>query len=174
MKKCEICQIDFDCPNRKEDAHLCFNCYEEKHRKVVYKKNAEKKVKNLHVIYCDGSSRGNPGRSGIGVVVKKDGEIIKTKSRCIGHKKYSEAGHLAVIESLQIAKEMGIKNILIKSDSILIVNQISRKWRSKKKHLKVLFDQSYELLKWFDFWKIECVKKYNNKIADSLAKKASS
>jgi len=181
MKKCKICLIDFDCSSRKEDNNLCFNCYEEKHKTSIRKREKnnefisydESKVDDLHIIFCDGSCRRNK-KSGVGIVFKKEGEIIKTKSKAIKNGSCNEAEYLAVIESLLFAQKLKIKNISIRSDSSLVVNQINRKWRVRKNHLQVLFDRAHELLKWFDFWKIKHVKRNNNKLADSLAKKASS
>ncbi len=172
MKKCRRCQINFDCADRKEDSDLCFNCYEEKNG-VSIDKRQKKEPNNTFTIFCDGSRRRNK-KSGVGIVVKKEGKIIETKSKSIKNGTSNEAEYFAVIESLKIAKEMGIKNVLIRSDSSLVINQINKKWKVRKEHLQVLFDQAYELLKWFDFWEINHIRRGKNRLADSLAKRASS
>ncbi|RPG53739.1 MAG: ribonuclease HI [Flavobacteriales bacterium TMED84] len=77
-------------------------------------------------IYTDGSSRGNPGRGGYGVVLLYEGH----------RKEISEGYRLttnnrmelqAVIVGLEALKSFN-KNIVIYSDSKYVVNAVEKKW----------------------------------------------
>ena len=59
-------------------------------------------MKNLEV-YIDGASKGNPGPSGIGVVIYSNGRIIKNISSYIGHATNNFAEYTALIYALQEA-----------------------------------------------------------------------
>ena len=61
------------------------------------------------VAYVDGGSLGNPGPSGIGVVIEgaENGKIEIRK--WIGHQDNNVAEYLALLEALQSAVELGAK-----------------------------------------------------------------
>ena len=63
------------------------------------------------VAYVDGGSLGNPGPSGIGVVI--DGSAsgtIKIK-KWIGHQDNNVAEYAALLEALQLALELGARTL---------------------------------------------------------------
>lgn len=128
---------------------------------------------NLITMYCDGGSRGNPGPSAIGVVIKlKDG--IKEYSKYLGEATNNEAEYQAVIFGLKKVKHLigGEKaekaKIEILMDSELVVNQLSGIYKIKEKDLIPFFIEIWNLK--IDFGNIEFrhIPREENKEADRL------
>ena len=121
-------------------------------------------------ISFDGGSRGNPGPSGIGVVVAaQDGTPLVTLGRFIGRGTNNVAEYKALITGLQEAKKLGAKKVIIRGDSELIVKQMRGEYRVKHPDLKGLYDEAQFLLHQFDEAKIEHNLRHKNELADKLA-----
>jgi Ribonuclease HI len=89
----------------------------------------------LHEIYIDGSSRGNPGLSGIGIIASKENKRLFSYREFIGFKTNNQAEYFALKRALQIGN-YHTKEIRIKSDSILLVNQRTKKYKIRNIELK--------------------------------------
>ena len=94
-------------------------------------------------IYTDGAARGNPGPAVVGYVIFKKDKLLKKSARYIGKSTNNIAEYRAVINALRIAPKK--KEIVLYSDSKLVVNQITGKFKVKKEHLKKLHDKVKEL-----------------------------
>ena len=77
-------------------------------------------------IYTDGSSKGNPGRGGYGVVLLYEGHR-KEVSEGFRLTTNNRMELLAVIMGLEALKSFN-KNIVVYSDSKYVVNAIEKKW----------------------------------------------
>ena len=77
-------------------------------------------------IYTDGSSKGNPGRGGYGVVLLYEGHR-KEVSEGFRLTTNNRMELLAVIVGLEALKSFN-KNIVIYSDSKYVVNAVEKKW----------------------------------------------
>ena len=75
-------------------------------------------------IYIDGASKGNPGPSGVGVVICRDGETIKNISSYIGHATNNVAEYTALIYALEEALIMKAESLKINTDSQLLHRQL--------------------------------------------------
>jgi len=77
------------------------------------------------VAYVDGGSLGNPGPSGIGVVIDgcESGPIRIAK--WIGHQDNNVAEYAALLEALQCAVSLKAKALHVYSDSEVVVRQIT-------------------------------------------------
>lgn len=97
-------------------------------------------MKNELSIYTDGGSRGNPGPSAIGVVVKSQKEeIIFESGKYIGETTNNVAEYTAVIAALEwLVKNDTYDQVNFYSDSQLIVNQLNGIYRIKDKKLTAL------------------------------------
>ncbi len=93
-------------------------------------------------IYTDGAARGNPGPAAVGYVIFKGDKLIKKSARYIGKATNNIAEYQAIISALRVAPK---KPILILSDSRLVMNQLSGKFKVKKEHLKKLYGKVKEL-----------------------------
>jgi ribonuclease HI len=130
-------------------------------------------LREVFVGHFDGSSVPNPGKMTIGgKIVDEKSNTICTYSRILpGEGTNNIAEYLSLIELIQYAKEKGIKKILIKGDSLLVVNQVNGIWKAKDSKMKILKYAVIDSLKYFDEWKLEHVKRELNKEADKLTRR---
>lgn len=138
-----------------------------------------KKVNKLDsqklIIYTDGGSRGNPGPSAIGVVIKNaDGNLIKKYGDFLGEKTNNEAEYEAVIFALKKAKALFGKEavkkmqIVVKMDSELVKKQLNGEYKIEEERLFPYFIKIWNLK--MDFEKVEFLHlpREQNKEADTL------
>jgi ribonuclease HI len=121
------------------------------------------------ILYTDGASRGNPGPAGIGFVLYNSTEIILEKFYFLGNKTNNFAEAIAILVALYIIKQNNITNsLIIKSDSLLLINQFKGIYKIKNDTLKlanILFKNTFAD---FNISFIHIDRTYN-KYADSLA-----
>lgn len=124
-------------------------------------------------IYVDGASSGNPGPAGIGIVIfDQDGRQVGKISSYIGTRTNNYAEYSALIRALKIAVYFKARVVKIRTDSELVVKQISGEFKVKNDQIKRLHDQVSALLKSMASCKIEHIPRSQNEKADYLAKKA--
>lgn len=129
-------------------------------------------------IYIDGASRGNPGPSGAGIVVKDtDGQEILRRGEFLGETTNNVAEYTALLKALKFSQEVYKKRIaelplLIHTDSDLLVNQLTGNYRIRSKNLMPLAIEARGMLKQFKGFKFKLIARKDNKIADKLANKA--
>lgn len=83
-------------------------------------------------MYTDGSSRGNPGRGGYGVVLMS-GSLKKELSQGYRHTTNNRMELMAVIAGLRALKKEGLP-VTIYSDSQYVVNAVEKGWLNKWLH----------------------------------------
>lgn len=123
------------------------------------------------MLYCDGASRGNPGQSGIGVVLELDGGTCEL-SEPIGIATNNVAEYTALIRGLQKAISLGAEELSVYLDSELIVRQLNGRYRVKNETLKQLHGKATRLSESFKKLSVKHIPRRQNMKADSLAKKA--
>lgn len=122
------------------------------------------------IVACDGAARGNPGPAGIGVQITDEaGEVVGEIARGIGEATNNVAEYTAVIEGLSLANELGATSVLLRSDSQLLVNQLTGRYRVKSPHLQPLHRRVRGLAAGFDRISFEHVPRERNGEADRLA-----
>ena len=122
-------------------------------------------------IYTDGACFGNPGPMGIGIAIWKDGKNIKEISEYLGEGTNNIAEYTAVFRALEEAKKLDEKDIKIKSDSQLIVNQLNGEYKTKNKMLKSL-KQKIDMLRISMHVSFQHIPREKNTVADKLSKQA--
>ncbi len=127
-------------------------------------------------IHIDGSSRGNPGPAGLGVLfVNENNEIIKEYFQFLGQKTNNEAEYLSLIFGLKKAKlllgKKKIKNVSIeiRSDSELLVKQMNGHYKIKEPNIQKLFLEAWNLKIDFPNLKFILIPREENKQADKLS-----
>ncbi len=131
-------------------------------------------------IYTDGGARGNPGNAAAGVVFfNEKGEKVKEYGEYLGDSlTNNEAEYMAVILGLEkfkaqfgkrLAKET---EIVLCSDSELLVKQVKGKYRIENEKLQPLFLKLWNLRFDFKDVKIKHVSRNKNKEADRLVNEA--
>jgi ribonuclease HI len=122
------------------------------------------------LLMVDGAARGNPGDAGCGAVIyDENGIVVKELSRYLGCATNNVAEYEALLMGLEALLQLGQKNIIVQSDSQLMVRQLNGEYRVKDEKLKALFDHAMRLLRQFDSYRILHVRREMNKLADRLA-----
>ena len=122
------------------------------------------------VAYIDGGARGNPGPAGFGVRIEQpDGTLVEEFHESVGVATNNVAEYRGLIAALQWALEHGHSRIHIKSDSLLIVQQMLGNYRVKHEGLLPLYRQARHLVAKIGTVTFEHVRRELNKDADRLS-----
>ena len=133
------------------------------------------------VINTDGGARGNPGPSGIGVVIRdENNKIIGAHKQYIGEATNNVAEYKALILALEKAGEglrakgIGLSEteLEVLMDSELIVRQMQGRYKIKEPTLKLLAGEVLILIKNFKDVTFHHVPREQNKEADKLVNQA--
>ncbi len=123
-------------------------------------------------IYIDGASKGNPGPSGIGVVICQDSQTIKNISSYIGNTTNNIAEYTALIYGLQEGLMLKAESIKINTDSQLLHRQLKKIYKIKSPNILGLYNQVTHLLSAFQDVSINHIPREQNRGADKLANQA--
>ena len=123
------------------------------------------------VAYIDGGSHGNPGPSGIGVVIEHaEGHKIRIAKR-IGHQDNNVAEYVALLEALQYAHGQKATTLRVYSDSEVVVRQMSGEYACLSPRLYSLNWTCRKLARALDF-SIAHIRREENLEANELANQA--
>jgi ribonuclease HI len=121
------------------------------------------------IIYTDGASLGNPGPMGIGVVIYKGDDKVRELSEYLGEGTNNIAEYTAIIRALESAQSIGEKEVLIRSDSQLVVRQLNNQYKVKDQKLRPLKKKIEKLCQGIEV-RFEHIPREDNKEADALSK----
>ncbi len=125
------------------------------------------------IIYTDGASRGNPGPASIGVwFTDLNSEPLFELGEKLGMQTNNFAEYTAVIRGLQFALDQGVTEVTLRSDSELMVKQVTGLYKVKSAVIVPLHTQVRGLVKKFKVVKFEHVRREFNKEADRIANEA--
>ncbi len=117
----------------------------------------------------------NPGGTGCaGYVIKKNGKVVEQGSESLGASKdmtNNVAEYSALIRALQAIKKLGFdqEKILLKSDSKLLVSQMTGKWKVRGARIVPLYSKASELAKGLDMI-FQWIPREENEEADRLCR----
>jgi len=120
----------------------------------------------------------NPnGTATYGFVMYEDGKKVTQKYGVVGEgegmsNNVAEYATLCEALRLLILLHLNRENILIKSDSKLLVNQMSGLWKCHKGYYTSKYDEANELVKLFKEIHFRWIPREENEEADSLSRKA--
>lgn len=123
-------------------------------------------------IYIDGASKGNPGHSGVGIVIYRNGQVLKTISSYIGKTTNNIAEYTALIYALEEALLLKATSLKINTDSQLLARQINRVYKVKHEGLVNLYERAVRLLSGFEKVLVNHIPREENSSADKLATEA--
>ena len=123
-------------------------------------------------LYFDGGSRGNPGPGGCGYCILKGNEVIFEGKNGLGVCTNNYAEYKGLQCGIELAIKKKIKRLNVFGDSLLVINQMTRKWECRHETLRVIFDDVSVMLKTFVKITFNHVPRTKNSIADSLANDA--
>ena len=122
------------------------------------------------VLNVDGASFGNPGPSGAGIVLRVGDQVVVERSEDTGYGTNNQAEYRALLEGLSEAIQHGIRKIVVRSDSQLLVRQMTGEYKLKASGLRGLKAEADALRDRFDAVRFEYVPRERNARADELAK----
>jgi ribonuclease HI len=124
------------------------------------------------VIYTDGGARGNPGPAAIGVVIRRNQQVIDKISRCIGSTTNNQAEYQAIYAGLVYAQALGAAEVEIFSDSELVTRQLAGHYRVKNHDLGEWYLKITNLSRNFRRLTYHSIPREKNTEADELVNKA--
>lgn len=132
------------------------------------------------IIYTDGGSRGNPGKSAVGVVIlnEKEQELKKYGEYLGDNLTNNEAEYKAVIFALKKFKALFGKKLAesteveIRSDSEFLVLQINGEYKVLDEKIQKLFIELWNIRLDFEKIKFKYIPREKNKEADRLVNEA--
>jgi ribonuclease HI len=124
-------------------------------------------------LFVDGAARGNPGPAGAGAVLFDPlGQKRAQDSRYLGETTNNVAEYQALLLGLELALSLGVKNLHVSADSLLVVQQLKGAYQVKTPHLFPLWQQAQKTLQKFDTCAISHLDRSLNHEADRLARQA--
>jgi ribonuclease HI len=141
------------------------------------KNNKDKKPESIKIFPAfdykmnfDGCSKGNPGLAGAGAVIYHFDKECWADSFFVGESfTNNHAEYAGLILGLQQAKVLGIKQLKVEGDSLLVINQMKGLYKCKSINLLELYEKARELESCFDKIEYEHVLRNKNKRADELS-----
>ena len=125
------------------------------------------------IAYIDGGARGNPGPAGFGVRLEQsDGTLIEEFSEAIGHATNNVAEYRGLLAALDWAKARGYRELHVRSDSLLLVQQMLGNYKVKNAGLQPLHAKARLLAHEIGRVTFEHVGRSLNAHADRLANAA--
>jgi len=122
-------------------------------------------------VNIDGASRGNPGLSAIGIIIKQNEKILIEHSEFLGVRTNNQAEYEALRRALEICNTLD-KELTVFSDSELLVNQRNAKYKIRNQNLKMISREISNLEKNFDKIQYRRIPREKNNKADKLANMA--
>jgi len=120
--------------------------------------------------YFDGGARGNPGPAGYGVYIVDDlGNVLAELSGALGIATNNVAEYHGLITALQWAVDRDLKQVAIKGDSLLLIEQMRGNYKVKNEGLKPLYLRARMLVMQIGDVTFEHVRREQNKEADRLS-----
>jgi ribonuclease HI len=124
------------------------------------------------LIHTDGASRANPGPAAFSYVIERPGEPDVEEMGRLRDTTNNVAEYTAMIRALDHALQLGGRKVVLRSDSELMVQQMSGKYKVKNEGLLPLYRKACSLVAKFESVKFEHVRREYNKRADALCNEA--
>lgn len=121
-------------------------------------------------VNIDGGARGNPGPAGWGVIVRNAADdVVAELFGALPHATNNVAEYSGLIAALDWCVEHGAGTVHVRSDSLLLVQQMRGVYKVKHEGLKPLHGRARLLVHKIGKTTFEHVRREANKDADRLA-----
>jgi ribonuclease HI len=133
------------------------------------------------LIRTDGAARGNPGPASLGAALydlgRPDARDPAARpdawiSEYLGVQTNNVAEYTGVVRALELARDLGAREVHLLLDSKLIVEQLAGRWRVKDSKLIPLWTAARRTLGGFGRWSAAHVPRAQNSVADAFANQA--
>jgi ribonuclease HI len=123
----------------------------------------------LATMHFDGGGQ-SPGPVTAACAVElSDGSFVEGVRR-FDQGTHNTAEWQALILGLRLALTHGERQVVVKGDSMLVVNQVNGEWKTKNPALQSLRTQAEELLAQFESWSVEWIPRKENRRVDELGR----
>ena len=123
--------------------------------------------------WFDGSSHPNPGRLGIGAVLRSPAGVVLEISRMAGHGDSNEAEFLALIAVLEAAVAAGAGCLVVQGDSQVVLNAMQDlTLLGNSDHLQAHADHARALAAQISDLTLRWIPRHKNAAADALSQRA--
>ena len=172
-------EADFDLPQARAALNDLAERLEIQHKKLAAERHQQKRAvaetkeklsdpDQLFFVF-DGGSRGNPGPSaGVAIAFDPQGAALVERHRYLPEATNNVAEYAGVLVALELALELGVKNLRLRGDSELVVKQLRGEYKVKNKNLMNLVLAANRQLRRFESWSIDYIPREDNAEADRL------
>lgn len=98
-----------------------------------------------YVVYSDGGSRGNPGKSAYAIVVTQGGRIVHEHAEFLGVHTNNYAEYRGLIAGISKILELGGTEAEFVMDSQLVIRQMTGQYKVKSPDMRELHDDAVAL-----------------------------
>jgi len=127
-------------------------------------------MEEKYILRFDGGSNPNPGKcAGAYVIYDKQMTILAEGGRYMLYGTNNIGEYTGLLIGLERCISMGIKHIDVEGDSLLVVSQVSGKWKIKNDNLREIYQKIMECVKKFDHFSIQHIRREYNQHADLLS-----
>jgi ribonuclease HI len=124
-------------------------------------------------LYTDGGARGNPGPAAAAYVLEaEDGTVLDARGETIGVATNNVAEYRALVAGLRKARDLGLDDVEVISDSELLVKQMNGEYRVKNAALIELSLDASHLAGEIGRVRYRAVRRTENELADRLVNEA--
>lgn len=125
------------------------------------------------ILYTDGAARGNPGPAAIGIVLTDEhGRELAALGETIGVTTNNVAEYRALLRGLECAAAHHASGIEVRTDSLLMAQQLQGRFKVRAANLQPLFVQAQRALATLKPWSVHHVPRELNRRADAMANEA--
>jgi ribonuclease HI len=124
-------------------------------------------------LFTDGGARGNPGPAASAYVLEtEDGTVLAAHGETIGVATNNVAEYRALVAGLEKARDLGLDELEVVSDSELLVKQMRGEYKVKNAALRELWLRAAQLAEAIGYVRYTAVRREHNELADRLVNEA--
>ncbi len=124
-------------------------------------------------LFTDGGARGNPGPAAAAYVLEADdGTVLAAHGEAIGIATNNVAEYRALVAGLEQARDLGVDQLEVVSDSELLVKQMRGEYKVKNAALRELSARAARLAEELGAVRYTAVRREHNELADRLVNEA--
>ena len=124
-------------------------------------------------LFTDGGARGNPGPAAFAYVLEaEDGTVLAAHGEAMGVATNNVAEYSALVAGLEKAVELHLGELVVISDSELMVKQMRGEYKIKNEALRELSLRAAALARKLDSVTYTAVRREHNKLDDQLVNEA--
>ena len=124
-------------------------------------------------LFTDGGARGNPGPAAAAYVLEAgDGTVLAAHGEAIGVATNNVAEYRALLAGLERARDLGVDDLEVVSDSELLVKQMRGEYKVKNAALRELSLRAKAAERRLDSVRYTAVRREHNELADRLVNEA--